>query len=257
MVERHILTRDDVECEAERVLRRRSPHALEEPSVTPLADIALKECASLGAALLVNQDLGTTVRGERIRGSCRIKKPYVVAISADLDMNGPRFRFTLAHELGHLELHRDIELTGLTDNLHPEEIADDDQNLFQGSRYEPKTNRGWIEWQANTFAAALLMPRATIPGALLAKQIDMGVRRPGLIYVDNQRDNLDTFHALLAKLAELYQVSKTSVMYRVRALNLIIDVRDRGASQAIADSRRGPFRHVLEYLQTEESERQR
>lgn len=65
-----------------------------------------------------------------------------------------RQRFTIAHELGHYFLHRHIgEFT--------------DQALFRaGGRSTPE------EWEANRFAATLLMP-ADLFGPMIAKKIPL------------------------------------------------------------------------------------
>jgi hypothetical protein len=55
----------------------------------------------------------------------------------------PRDRFTMCHELGHLMMHRGVALSRI-DPARPPKI-------FRNS-----------EWQADTFASYLLMPRATL-----------------------------------------------------------------------------------------------
>ncbi|MDE3229958.1 MAG: UvrD-helicase domain-containing protein, partial [Chloroflexota bacterium] len=102
-------------------------------------------------------------------------------------------RFTLAHELGHVALHRragqaaDIggtlgdpadEATGDgCDGLDLEALADDgDETLRPGQAYSARAQR---EGEANAFAAALLLPAATTRAtyeALCAR----GVERPAL-----------------------------------------------------------------------------
>jgi IrrE N-terminal-like domain len=67
-----------------------------------------------------------------------------------------RFRFTLAHEIGHWGLHRSLFL--------PKDRHDD---LFQGSSgpsivCRTSQRRERIELQADAFAAALLMPRSEV-----------------------------------------------------------------------------------------------
>ncbi|PZT06150.1 hypothetical protein A7X87_08395 [Stenotrophomonas maltophilia] len=55
----------------------------------------------------------------------------------------PRDRFTVAHELGHLLMHNGVSLA---------------RNMKKPSELKPYENS---EWQANTFAGALLIPTAT------------------------------------------------------------------------------------------------
>ncbi len=66
----------------------------------------------LPLALCFTKLLGTDGRGQRLLGACYFAP--VVAIFVDPSLlsaeEGPRFRFTLAHELGHLSLHRKLTL---------------------------------------------------------------------------------------------------------------------------------------------------
>ncbi|OFI48337.1 hypothetical protein BG261_08630 [Floricoccus tropicus] len=81
---------------------------------------------------------------------------FVITLSKRYDENNPRDKFTLAHELGHLFLHYDPE--------RPELI------------YSRK-GTGKIEYEANEFAAAFLMPediyRQVIMENCSADQVDI------------------------------------------------------------------------------------
>ncbi|HEX8731146.1 MAG TPA: UvrD-helicase domain-containing protein, partial [Ktedonobacterales bacterium] len=102
-------------------------------------------------------------------------------------------RFTLAHELGHVALHRRAgqaaevggtlggsadETTGDgCDGLDLEALADDgDETLRPGQAYSARAQR---EGEANAFAAALLLPAATTRAAYEAL-CARGVERPAL-----------------------------------------------------------------------------
>ena len=244
---RPVLSTSDIESVAEQLLQRLAPSSLVEPMMTPLAEIAIAECARLSASLRLRSPLGRTARGQPIRGYCRIHEPYAVAISADLDMNEAPFRFTLAHELGHLELHRDIDLRCL-DGVSPSgEINDDDRALFQGRKHPERSERYWLEWQANTFAAALLMPKATVAVALSQQQRKMDIRIPGRVYVDRQPDNVTNFRRTIDALASVFQTSKTSIRYRLRNLGLLLQA-DGAPSDNVSEQPASGFRHVLDYL---------
>jgi Zn-dependent peptidase ImmA (M78 family) len=60
-----------------------------------------------------------------------------------------RVRFTLAHEIGHRELHRDI-----IENIKFESL--DEWIKFRMNIQEESL--GWFEWQASEFAGRLLVP---------------------------------------------------------------------------------------------------
>lgn len=100
-----------------------------------------------------------------------------------------RQRFTIAHELGHLELHRQM----ITSNVHV------DKN-FPALMRDPQSATGTeqIEIQANQFAAELLMPRTLIDQALARKQFDIDDDGP------------------IEELAKKFRVSKQALEYRIR-----------------------------------------
>lgn len=74
-----------------------------------------------------------------------------------------RQRFTVAHELGHLLLHRE--------NLQQSLFVDDALVYFRDDRSSKATDSREI--QANQFAAALLMPRHLLLDVLSARGLDL------------------------------------------------------------------------------------
>jgi Zn-dependent peptidase ImmA (M78 family) len=100
-----------------------------------------------------------------------------------------RQRFTIAHELGHLELHREM----ITSTVHV------DKN-FPVLMRDPKSATGTelLEIQANQFAAELLMPRKLIDQVLAGKKFDIDDEGP------------------IEELAKKFRVSKQALEYRIR-----------------------------------------
>jgi uncharacterized protein DUF955 len=77
-------------------------------------------------------------------------------ISVDLSVfesRPARYRFTLAHEVGHIVLHGDALKAAA-----PASILDWKQFV----RELPEPDRGWLEWQAYAFAGLVLAPRQTL-----------------------------------------------------------------------------------------------
>jgi Zn-dependent peptidase ImmA (M78 family) len=101
-----------------------------------------------------------------------------------------RQRFTIAHELGHLELHREM----ITSKVH----VDKD---FPVLMRDPKSATGTekLEIEANQFAAELLMPEALIKQALESKPFDIDDDSP------------------IEELAKKFRVSRQALEYRIRA----------------------------------------
>lgn len=101
-----------------------------------------------------------------------------------------RQRFTIAHEIGHLVMHRDM----ISENVHVDKqfrVLMRDSNSSTGSEE--------IEVQANRFAAELLIPSSMFdPTKILASDID-------------DEGPLD-------ELAKKFRVSKQMLEYRIRSL---------------------------------------
>lgn len=95
-----------------------------------------------------------------------------------------RMRFTIAHEIGHDQLH----LSSCEDSV---EIVDFDADLYRSSN----ENTGGMETEANRFAAALLMPRDEV---------------------------IKLWHSIksIKEMARIFQVSEESMGYRLEALNI-------------------------------------
>lgn len=90
------------------------------------------------------------------------------------------------------------------------------------------TPRDWIEWQANRFASAILMPLVTFIDALIDFQNSAGIKRNiGKIFLDNRRSSYTDFKNYVSHLKKLYSVSKTNVECRLKDLEILIDLRKK------------------------------
>jgi Zn-dependent peptidase ImmA (M78 family) len=109
-----------------------------------------------------------------------------------------RQRFTIAHEVAHLELHRSL----ITTNVHVDKefsvSMGDPKVLMRDSR--SGTGSEQIEIEANQFAAELLMPMGLIISALEGKRFDIDDEAP------------------IEELAKKFRVSKQALDYRMRNL---------------------------------------
>lgn len=106
-----------------------------------------------------------------------------------------RQRFTIAHECGHLELHRDR----LSEKVHVDkEFPVQYAGLNRDSNSATGTSD--IEIEANQFAAELLMPTAFILQALGSGPFD----------IDNE--------APLEDLSKKFRVSRQALEFRIRNL---------------------------------------
>ncbi|MGE3868891.1 MAG: ImmA/IrrE family metallo-endopeptidase [Pseudorhodoplanes sp.] len=106
-----------------------------------------------------------------------------------------RQRFTIAHEIGHLEMHRDL----ITDQIHVDkEFRVEMGVLNRDTRSALGTEQ--VEIEANRFAAALLVPLPYIEEALKAQRSDIDDDAP------------------IEALAKKLRVSRQMLEYRIRNL---------------------------------------
>ena len=141
-----------------------------------------------------------------------------------------KFNFTLAHELGHLSLHRHLIFDR---NGEPARAPVETVKEIFNERGNLNTEEEWVEWQANAYATSLLMPASMIKKAVVKQQQELGIRNRGKIFIDNQACNQKDYFDILSRLSDFFKVSRTAVDYRLRKLELIDD-RSRGA-QFIGD----------------------
>ena len=102
-----------------------------------------------------------------------------------LERRPNRYRFSLAHELGHLELHRDVF-------KQLEFSSVEDWKKLQQSIGE--SDYGWLEWQAYAFAGLTLVPPSELAKIFAelkgrASEVGLDLQKTGevgLAYVSNE-----------------------------------------------------------------------
>jgi IrrE N-terminal-like domain len=142
-----------------------------------------------------------------------------------------RYRFTVAHEVGHWRLHRHLY------------VEDASQGMLFDGRGRPafvcrSSDNASVEWQANAFAAAMLMPTQQVVAAWKEWQGDISTvalvdlppapgpesRRPG----DPRQDDEVRMDDFVRPLAEHFDVSASAM--RKRLLDLGLLVKEKGNS---------------------------
>lgn len=127
--------------------------------------------------------------------------PSLTSLYVDLSMSDHRIRFTYAHEMGHLVMHKDQIKSA------QRRSADGwkDMVLSRSEEYGP------LEIQAGMFAARLLMPTADISAAYEAAKMRAIEREPRLKGVDDE--TIASFAA--ADVARRFDVSAEAAGYRL------------------------------------------
>ncbi|MBA9077087.1 ImmA/IrrE family metallo-endopeptidase [Rufibacter quisquiliarum] len=127
--------------------------------------------------------------GEDVSGVLLIDKDKSV-IGYNPTESVVRQRFTIAHELGHFELHR----------KYSELFVDKDKPLFRNQ--DSSTGEFKREKEANAFAAAILMPEHLIQKV---------ANNLGLNFIDE---------VAIKQLAKIFNVSQQAMTIRLTKLNL-------------------------------------
>lgn len=140
-----------------------------------------------------------------------------------------RDRFTLAHELGHRFLHKDLL------KRYNMERTDDDSWGNICNALMTGVSQGWLEWQANQFASYLLLPEEQTRRAFIQCAIELSTQ---MCYAENMRkvaqmgrlwadphdkfeDNRRAAFAMLTSLSNRMFVSKEALRYRLLDLGLV------------------------------------
>lgn len=129
-------------------------------------------------------------------------------------LNEGRERFTVSHECGHQILHKNY-FSEENNNLY-RSIVCNRETIGQVKASSHWTSRDWVEWQANTFASALLMPAATVTELFCQKSC---------LTPNSKRFPLEpTFdtEAIVRTMANIFNVSIQAMKIRLEKLSFLI-----------------------------------
>lgn len=145
---------------------------------------------------------GTVIISERLAGAA----------------HNARRRYTEAHEAAHWLLHRDY-FNALSEMTHNPScyIACREIERYRSPR---TTDRDWCEWQADTMAASMLMPRDIFSEYVSGFLSRSGVR--GHALVQGNPDHRRVFNAIIGPIANAFGVSRRAAQIRMIHLGLII-----------------------------------
>ena len=146
-------------------------------------------------------------------------EPLKIQITKSLKIDLPRWRFTLAHEIGHLILHTNI----LSEKIS--EKTDTDFSLsFKYNVSEMTSKR--LEYQANLFASNLLIPISTLVYIVKDFFLEEHLHK-GYLYWDTQPVNQNLALTLLNRISVAYGVSLEVARIRLITLGFLVDERYR------------------------------
>lgn len=229
------LSSNDIELKVEEVIKHFDASLLTAAKPTPILEFAVETKRQFGVDFRADVDLGHSSTGKKYLGQFRVK-PRGIFIDASLQ-GSDRLPFILAHEYGHLVLHRKVD--PVRSGYATSTIEDTEHDFATGKKIL-STPRDWIEWQANRFASAILMPRATFSDALIDFHKEQGIRRNvGIVVVNGTPSSQADFAHVVGHLSDVYGVNRTNIECRLRDLELLQDHRE------------APTRHISELFKEE------
>lgn len=211
------LSASEIEDKAATLLRLYRADFLDYIIPTPLIEISALLSRKYKVTFDFKASLGFSEAGERILGATNLKK-WVILVDESLQKDQHKFNFTLAHELGHLSLHRKV--TFINEESDFKNTGDTVQEVFN-EKSSLSTEQDWLEWQANAYATSLVMPEIVFRNAVKLKQQEMGIGRRGKIFVDEQLCNKKAYYEIISRLSQFFQVSLTAIEYRLKKLDLV------------------------------------
>jgi Zn-dependent peptidase ImmA (M78 family) len=220
------LSSDDIERQAEEVIAHNAGAVLKSPTRTPILEFIELAMEKDGLLFDASQELGVTKDGGRILGAFQ-QNPLTIRVAASLADDDTKFRFTVAHEYGHFILHG--QLTIGSDVGLERTIRDTGADFTRSGPKTLSTPRDWIEWQANHFAAAILVPRATIGCAVRKVQSRIGITsNQGRIILEHKSYSYVDLNRQIGELCMIYIVSRAAMQNRLENLGILVDRRSSG-----------------------------
>lgn len=217
-------SQQDLECEAERLLQKFDPALLKSPKEFDVYRV-IETCLGVDYGWQYihpeQKILGLTafnegyiwispapflydgIRPVRINLS---KGEIVIDTTLTESPNRGRENFTVMHEVFHQVIHKGCFREEGLDYIHTTSAA-----MLSGKKRQLRTPLDFIEYQANACAAAFLMPRTTVP--------DMWYKISGY---DHPVWEHNISGREIQTMAEIYQVSKQAMLYRLLHLGLLV-----------------------------------
>lgn len=164
----------------------------------------------------------STPGGDEILGRTDLIAGRIMVCRALKERDRRRYRFTVAHELGHWVLHRPLVLA---DRAHPELFPR--QWVSTTTRDTLMVTSGAVapaEWQANYFAGQLLLPRAALRREFrLRNGADVSCSPPGVSRRDHSRSLARSAAPPLVSLSDAFDASVEATAIALEEAGLVVD----------------------------------
>ncbi|GAB6152881.1 hypothetical protein JCM17380_16310 [Desulfosporosinus burensis] len=151
----------------------------------------------------------------------------IIADNQLLEGNPGRLRFTYAHEASHWVLHRHLYLSDPNQMLLFQEAQEarnikclnrNVEKIFASIGNTISTDEDWLEWQADSLGACLLLPKHTFILAFKQKLQSYGINQ---LPLDLTGKGGDIYYLIVEELSQIFNVSKQAVQVRLSKLKLV------------------------------------
>ena len=221
--QRERLSRPKTEERAGHMLDYVLPNRGNDPHPPDLQTIVTVLKSRYGVRFSFSQDLGKLPTGERVFGTFAVA-PLTIRVTSYLPKWSPQFQRTLAHELGHLVLHR--KMIGNGKYISREKPIVDTARQLRYRETAELSDLGWVEWQAEEFALCLILPRRYLQVLVCSVQMELGIKRNlGTMYLDGQPCNRRDCHRVIDEIARRSGTKTPLLWRRLRFLGILEDHR--------------------------------
>lgn len=167
-------------------------------------------------------------------GACNLNEK-IISVHPSLK-NTNRHLFVLCHEFGHFILHQKLTIDQIT-----YDGFEDSQYDFQIDAHPLDNPKRWIEWQANYFAASLILNKESLLARIFDCQNKLGLTKDILLLTDDYYTH-KIFYNILARLVKRFSTSKTTLIYRMKEQKFLKEkFRTQSAGQLIREYKENFF----------------
>jgi len=217
------ISTENLSAKVNGLLERYTPEVFKLIQPTPLRTIYQRLESENNTKFIFNKELDK-VNGNQILGKIEFD-PLCVYVSKNLVENSPRWRFTLAHEIGHLLLHREILSLRYKEGFDTENSLD----YYITDNYYKR-----IEIQANYFASCLILPE--LPFKNLVEQVFFYNNIHKVLRVDYSARSYKVYDILMKNACRYFQASESSIKYRLLGLGYLEQKNSYGSIREILNN---------------------
>jgi Zn-dependent peptidase ImmA (M78 family) len=207
-----ILSREEIDELAIKLLTYIDPDHFSYPKCTDLKKVTAFLTSKHGYVFDYSSTIGFAEDGGKIIGAFHPGKKVII-IDPSIVTDEYKFNFTMAHELGHVALHRKLKFPSRKTPL---------PNIKK-NKSEEYTDVDWMEWQANKYAGGFLVPVTMLVAKIKREQNRMGIKADGRIVLDNDPKSKMNADKIILQLCMFFGVSRTCINMRLSDLDLTND----------------------------------